>query len=165
MTRRTTNGEMSEEEENRNVFGEADEEEEKKAKKRVRAVESSDEEGEESGRTWRTRRRRWRRRSRRKWMMCSVTTIAAVCNKEQNYAYCFLHFEKENPPQAAMTRIRITTRTMTTIITTLRAFCHHILFLRARASELKMKACWSRSQRLVGERLDFLSSSKNFVCT
>lgn len=81
-------------------------------------------------------------------MMCSVTTIAAVCNKEQNYAYCFLHFEKENPPQAAMTRIRITTRTMTTIITTLRAFCHHILFLRARASELKMKACWSRSRVL-----------------
>ena len=27
--------------------------------------------------------------------MCSVTTIAAVCNKEQNYAYCFLHFEGE----------------------------------------------------------------------
>ena len=79
-------------------------------------------------------------------MMCSVTTIAAVCNKEQNYAYCFLHFEKENPPQAAMTRIRITTRTMTPILTPLRAFSHH--FLRARASELKMKACWSRSRVL-----------------
>ena len=70
-----------------------------------------------------------------------------VCNKSVRY-YCFLHFEKVIPPQAAIARMRITTITIIAIITMLRVFCHHILFLRARASELKMKACWSRSRVL-----------------
>lgn len=59
----------------------------------------------------------------------------------QRTTYCFLHFENEKPPQAATTRIRIMTITMTAMRVSERAFCHHITFLSARASELKMKAC------------------------
>ena len=125
----------------KNIFDDDDDDDEEdvNTKKRKRAVESSEDEEEEKKRPH-IENQDVQKEVDEVFSDDDYDCLFKQTTKHELF-YCLRHFEKVNPPQAAIMRIRIITITIIAIKAIERAFCHHITFFKARASELKMKAC------------------------